>query len=62
MNDARSAKDDVLALSSSEALAKVGSRDIAALGIGTLRELRDQGNQHIHSLAAKTLTELDVTD
>jgi hypothetical protein len=58
--DARTARVDMLALSTAQALARTGSPDFATIGIGTLRELNRKGSDHTRTLPTEFLVELDV--
>ena len=62
MKDSRNGKDDWIAISSAVTLLKVGSKEVAAAAIHTLREIAKQGNPSLRSDAAQTLIDLKVAD
>jgi hypothetical protein len=62
MKEARAKKDDLLEFRSAEALAKIGTKDVAASAIGTIRELGERGNVHVRSIAATFLSDRKVVD
>ena len=63
MKEARNEKVDRIAISSAVTLLKIGSKDVGAAAIHTLREIAEQGtNLSMRSNAAQTLIDLKVTD
>jgi HEAT repeat protein len=62
MKEARAKKHDLLEFRSAEALAKIGTKDVAASAIGTIRELGERGNVHVRSIAAMFLSDRKVVD
>jgi hypothetical protein len=54
-------KVDLLAVNAAVALVKIGSQNVAASAMSTLREIAESGSPHIRSIAAKSLEDLNVT-